>query len=146
MMSRYREAFIKSIPALVGLCIIIFFGSVLAGSVYHSALTKYGQPICSIDRHRFESETCEACGNSIMRAGVFFSTNVALESPYSSDYQVSFKDYYESYEAFKADYDMCLTYSGVVLVTVVAEVCFYVFLLMSSKKGKTAPRLGGKKK
>lgn len=145
-MSRYRDAFVKSIPALVGLLIIIFFGSVLSGSLYHSELTKYGYPICNIDRHRFEGETCEACDNSITRSGVFFSTKIATENPYSNDYELSFKDYYESYESFKADYDMCLTYSGVVLVTIIVEVCFYVFLLMHSRKDKTAPRLGGRKK
>lgn len=145
-MSRYRDAFIKSIPALVGLIIIIFFASVLSGSVYHSELTKYGTPICSLDRHRFEGETCEACDNPISKTGVFFSTNVALENPYGDDYSLPFRDFYESYENFAADYNMCLTYSGVVLVTVVCEVCFYAFMFMKSRKGKTAPRLGGSKK
>lgn len=139
-----RRVFLRSCPAIIGLFIVIFIGSQLSSSVYHSKLTQYGLPICSIDRHKFENATCEACGRDIMSAGVFFSANVAMTKPFGVDYELSFADYYDSYEVFKSDYDMCLSYSNAVMAIVVLEVCVYVFLFMYSRWNKTkveGPRL-----
>ena len=145
-MSQWRKIIVRSMPAIFGLCIILFLGSSLSKSVYHQELTRYGVPICNIDRHRFDGDTCESCGNSVQKSGVFYSVDVAVENPYGLDYERSFKDYYESWDAFKLDYDSCLSSSVVIFVVVLCELCTYVFLFIYSRRGSKAPRLGGRVK
>lgn len=142
-----RRALIKSVPAIIGLCIVIFIGSLLSTSTYHKKLTPYGLPICSIDRHRFETDTCEACGEPVVKTGVFFSAAVAQLDPYGTDYQLSFTDFYQSYEEFQQDYNLCLSYSNAVLAVIVLEVVTYGLLLFRSyRAGREPMRLGGRLK
>lgn len=131
---RWKSVLIKSIPAIIGLCILLVLNIVLSGSKYYSELTRYGYPICSIDRHRFESDTCEACGKSVENSGVFYSISVVMEDPYSEDYSLRFKDYYESWDAFKSDYTFCFALTLVVLAVLIIEVGLYLFLFMWSRK------------
>ena len=140
-----KKAFIRSAPAFVGLLIVIFIGSQLSSSTYHNSLTRYGAPVCSLDRHVFEDAVCAECGAEVVDKGVFFSVGVATENPYSDDYQLTFTDFYESWDAFVADYSMCLSYSNAILAVLVLEIFTYVVLFVHShKSGK--PRIGGRLK
>lgn len=145
-MSDYKGAVVRSLPAIVGLIILLFVGSHLSNSVYHSELTKYGEPICSIDRHVFDTATCEACGQDVMKSGVFFSSDVAMSNPYSDDYQVYFSDYYDSYEEFKLDYNNCLVNSVFALGVFVTEIGLYVFLFMNNRSKRSGLKLRGSQK
>lgn len=145
-MSGYKGVVVRSLPAIVGLVILLFVGSHLSTSVYHSELTKYGEPICSIDRHVFDTATCEACGQDVMKSGVFFSPDVAMSNPYSDDYQVYFSDYYDSYEEFKSDYTNCLVNSVFALGVFVTEIGLYVFLFMNNRSKRSGLKLRGGRK
>lgn len=135
-MSRMRRLVILLLPLVFGLCCIFIIGNKLAKSTYFENLVMYGQPICSMDRHRFESEKCETCEADIMSRGVFFSKEVAMMSPYGDDYQLRFSDYYESYEQFQADYEACMVNAvgmfGVIVMLIVGYIVIHVY---SKKKG-----------
>lgn len=136
---RVKRVFFSSVPALIGLFIVIFSWIQLSTSTYHMKLVRYGAPICSIDKHQFESDTCEECGSGVVDTGVFFSIDGT--SAYSDDYQLKFTDFYDSYDAFRSDYDMCMSYSSAVFAILVLEVIFYVVLLIRSSRMKTGGRL-----
>lgn len=131
-----KRHLIRSVPALVGLCIMIFIGIQLSTSVYHNNLTRYGIPICSIDRHGFEGGVCPECGAEVAKNGVFFSASVAEERPYGNDYQLKFTDFYPSWVEFEADYSLCLSYSNAMLAVIVLEVFTYVTLFVRSGRNK----------
>lgn len=138
-MVKFRKVAIRSIPAVVGLVILLIIGGILSGSVYYrSNLMRYGHPICNIDRHQFESEECEACGRSIKSVGVFYSMAVALENPFSEDHELRFTDFYETYEDFESDWNTCVVYGIVGVVLIILEVCWYVFLFFVAGKNKKA--------
>lgn len=139
-MFKFRSMLIRSLPAIVGLLILIFLASQLSSSVYYSQLVKYGNPICRVDRHVFESETCEACGGDVVQKGVFFSSAVAMENPYSEEYQVKFADYYDSFNAFEADFNNCLMLSVFALGVILTEVVFYIFMFLRVRHSSSEPK------
>lgn len=145
-MGQHRSMLIKSVPAIVGLCIVIIMASLLSNSQYYNELHRYGHPICSIDRHKFTSETCEACGREITHAGVFYSMQIAIEQPFGEAHELSFSAFYDSYKAFESDYSTGLAYAVVILIVLIAEVCIYVFAYLWSRKNKTNERRLGRHK
>lgn len=135
-MSRTRRLVILLLPLVLGLSCMGIIGSKLAKSTYFENLIMYGQPICSMDRHRFESDTCGTCEATIQSSGVFFSKEVAMMSPYGDDYQLKFSDYYESYDQFRVDYDMCMVdavgFIGVLIMLIAGYIVIHIY---TKKKG-----------
>lgn len=136
-MSKLHRLIVVSMPGLLGLLMIFCISTQLSTSVYHNELTKYGFPICGVDRHQFTEDTCEACGADVLDSGVFFSRDVAMANRYSDDFQVRFSDYYESYEAFIEDYNRCLYCSVQVAVIVVVEILVYIFMFFYSRRKRS---------
>lgn len=115
-------------PVICLACIVLILGSFLQKSTYYNSLTEYGSPICRVDRHRFEAETCESCGGDIRDFGVFYSVSIATMKLSDKEVQLPFSTYYNSYAEFSSDYTSCFALAIGVVVSLVLCIGSYVFM------------------
>jgi ABC-type sugar transport system permease subunit len=106
----------------VFLTIFIVFAVLTCNNYYFENFALCGAPICAVDKHAYTTNKCPECGGDIMSNGQFVKRYVI---DYENDLDteqyttVMLKDYYDSWEDFKNDYNTVMVYAIIIAVDAV---------------------------
>ena len=116
---------------VIELIVIVSSALYLRSVPYFDKLGSMGVPLCVADKHKFISDTCDECNNSIIDNGVFISKSKLLDVDY-----IKFKDYYSNYNDFKSELDKTHISEAILFIGFFCFIVTFIIKFILSRKKK----------
>lgn len=119
----------------IGVVVFLVCAFNLNGNKDYGIMGTYKEPMCIVDLHTFESDTCPECGEPISEVGVFYRSGETYNYEIEDDgFRLHFVDLFETYEGYASVRKELIMWSTILLCSLIVMVGGLVLRVVRRKR------------